>query len=35
MRELTINSDGTIVNASGTDAGSEILLDAITWTTDV
>ncbi len=34
MRELTINSDGTIVNASGTDAGSEILLDAITWTTD-
>jgi hypothetical protein len=34
MRELTINTDGTITNASGTDNGSEILLDAITWTTD-
>lgn len=34
MRELTINTDGTITNASGTDAGAEILLDAVTWTTD-
>lgn len=34
MRELTINPDGTITNASGADAGAEILLDAITWTTD-